>query len=322
MNPLTQTQNFFPENLVNTAFDMGAYKKRLSEMTEHHQETLPPANYRDFLEIEHADAAPQFYAKVVKSLEKISRLEIGQKLFRGLADLSQGRRIKIKMCNQDKYEEFSKARLEIDLSLKKFHAWPDINGNYILDISMTVTLIHELLHALHFFEDPEGIMENVKRGAFDKDGKLILLNSVISNLEEQVTITGISAIFDSISTCQDLGPISLCENTFRYARNLPLHFTHAGYISPKVIIQGDLKVDSETFSRYFERYWKRIPEDSFHKKTLFVEIDNPSENQSILLEKIRSLHLVNVCNSADLDGSSIQKLRTLECFDIQHIVGD
>lgn len=250
-----------------------------------------------------ADKNSSFYKKVEEAMREISLVKPGRKLLKRL----QGSGVSIKEASNKpqtdgnlfcppKENRFSvlKNTVYINPSTVSFN----ISGEKreLFQSDMKVNLAHELIHAMHYFEDPE---KSIARARVE--------HPVFTNLEELYTITGLSNTSYSET-------IALCENAFlkawgkkpRVTHNYGLEFDSQENVTDMdftlghmVIAQAPgsvlelLQKDRNNINRRYNLSWLaseqsknshlNLPNKKLYPLTIAVEMDN-EEILEILLQ--------------------------------------
>lgn len=285
-------------------FDISNYKNDLFQLVKQEIEIQPKSLLKQLsknkiFEFEGKSNINEFPLKIKKTLEKIAEIKVGQELL--MFFIRSSKKTLILQLSDEKscfYREENMIMLEPNI----FTLWKNTNESEWACMPFKVTFVHELLHFMHSLEDIDKFREMVYP-LEPQD----LLSHQMDNAEEQLTICGIDAF-------EKRAEIALCENHFRCAWNLPLRFTHHGVKSAKSAIQNNISIKPEQFVDLFERYHGKLPESSFRKQALIINIAEPNHHQQELIEAIE--RFVKVYNLAFInDPEEVLTLKTYELFD-------
>ena len=102
-----------------------------------------------------------------------------------------------------------------------------VENGVLIAHPFSLTLVHELFHAMHFNENPSNARNHLSSSKN-------LLHPDFRNQEEQLTITGL---------LEKTGTVDLCENVFLHIHGLPLRSSHRQGLLLKATPNKDLRLD-------------------------------------------------------------------------------
>ena len=273
------------------------------EVSEEPSHLLNRLSRAKIFEFNNSTDFEQFPTKIQKTLQKVANLKIGQDLLTFLIDHPQEKPLSFELSEEG--FSFSREKNRIALNPHAFSIWSNRNEKFYWEMPYKVSFVHELIHFKHCLENED----KYKKMSFpDPHDTSVLLSPDLGDPEEQLTICGIDCYDKNVE-------IALCENHFRYAWNLPLRFTYLGIKGPKKVIQQDIPIESKQFSKFFERYWKKLPVNCYRKEALIVDIIEATPNQKKLINSIETF--VKVHNLAKVDPDKVEDLKVREFWDLK-----
>jgi len=165
--------------------------------------------------------------RITDHFRKLLTIRPGQELFERLLKANQPLKIVFdsakKNCLSHRRGLRTVHMARNDTGKRSYHFCVNSKGEKLLaENSVVTSLAHELIHALHHFEEGEFVQKKKERGTISED---------LDNKEEQETIIG------------KAWTGTLCENVFRHRFGYPLRINHRG-----LCLKGEENFTASTYA--------------------------------------------------------------------------
>ena len=154
--------------------------------------------------------------KIIDPIRTLITIRPGRTLFKHLLKADKPLTIVLDSKKVSGFS-YSQTATTITLNDSKVHYYISVNSDgekFFFPAPLFITLAHELVHALHYFEEGREFV-------IEKSKNKNILDPDLDNLEEQETTIGKE------------GEATLCENVFRFHFGYPLRINHRGILLNK-----------------------------------------------------------------------------------------